>query len=254
MTKIEIAPIAGPTGNAAKVARIVAAHTVGADTRLLELEASQAFAFAGGQFVIVDSGLVLPSGKAAKRAYSILSADAEPRRWHLAVKRIPDGPCSGHLHGIDIGDEVRFTGPWGKLRPPDGATGPVLILATDTGVSAALGLVQSRAMAPLLGDTAFVWLRPSPDYFLPEGMVRACVPAACRDVQIDLLPPIGHPERIPRVRALLGDRLARGPLAHAFIAGDGAVNYALLDDLVVAGIPATRDNLESFFNMPKKSA
>src|SRR5262249_2107575 len=39
----------------------------------------------------------------------------------------------------------------------------------------------------------------------------------------------------------------------AFISGDGAVNYALLEDLNAAGICATKDNLESFFNMPKKS-
>ena len=38
------------------------------------------------------------------------------------------------------------------------------------------------------------------------------------------------------------------------IEGDGAVNYALLDDLVAAGVPATRDSVESFFIMPKKSA
>jgi hypothetical protein len=48
--------------------------------------------------------------------------------------------------------------------------------------------------------------------------------------------------------------LAPGRIARAFVAGDGAVNYALLDDLVAAGVPATRDSVESFFNMPKKSA
>jgi len=74
-------------------------------------------------------------------------------------------------------------------------------------------------------------------------------------VRFASLPPIGHPERVPHVRALLAAELARpGGLARGYLSGDGAVNYALLDDLVAAGVPATRDSVESFFNMPKKSA
>jgi hypothetical protein len=32
------------------------------------------------------------------------------------------------------------------------------------------------------------------------------------------------------------------------------VNYALLDDWVAAGIAASRDSVESFFNMPRRAA
>jgi hypothetical protein len=32
------------------------------------------------------------------------------------------------------------------------------------------------------------------------------------------------------------------------------VNYALLDDLLAAGVSVSRDSVESFFNMPRKSA
>jgi hypothetical protein len=48
--------------------------------------------------------------------------------------------------------------------------------------------------------------------------------------------------------------LLEAGIAQAFLAGDGAVNYALLDDLIAAGVPASRDSVESFFNMPRKSA
>jgi ferredoxin-NADP reductase len=51
----------------------------------------------------------------------------------------------------------------------------------------------------------------------------------------------------------LHEVLASVGIRQAFVCGDGAVNYALLDDLVAAGVPATKDHLESFFNMPKKS-
>jgi ferredoxin-NADP reductase len=236
-----------------KTARVVATEMLGADTRLLELVLAEPLGFVGGQYVIVDSGLVLDSGKAVKRAYSLLTADAVQRSFQLAVKRIPGGPCSGFVHELDVGADVRFSGPWGKFYPQNGARGPTLLLATDTGISAALGLLQSACFEPLLGRAVVIWLRAAPDYFLPEPFVRERVPTACGEFRIEGAPPVGHPERIPHARAVLADVLARAQIEQAFISGDGAVNYALLDELVRAGVTATRDNLESFFNMPRKS-
>jgi ferredoxin-NADP reductase len=238
----------------AKTALVTRTESIGPDTRLLELAPAEPLDFLGGQYLIVDSGLVLENGKAVKRAYSLLSADSERTRFQIAVKRIPSGPGSGFLHALTAGAELRFSGPWGKLFPQLGARGRTLVLATDTGISAALGLLQSARFAPLLGDTVLLWLRTAADYFLPEAWVRARIPATCSEMRIEPLPPIGHPERVPHARALFRAVLGGGRLEQGFISGDGAVNYALLDDLIAAGVPATRDNVESFFNMPKKSA
>jgi ferredoxin-NADP reductase len=239
----------------AKTARLESARMMGPDTRLLELCMDEPLGFVGGQYVIVDSGLTLPSGKAAKRAYSLLSADTEQRRFRLASKRIPQGLVSGYLHGVTVGSEMRFSGPWGKLVPqPESSSGGTFVLATDTGITAALGLLQGARFRPLLGSTVLLWLRGAPDYFLPEAFVREQIPAGCAEVRIEPFVPIGHPERAARARALFAQHVQRaGRPARAFVSGDGAVNYALLDDLLAAGVPATRDNLESFFNMPKKS-
>jgi ferredoxin-NADP reductase len=239
-----------------RFARLTAATELGPDTRLLDLTivADEPLGFLGGQYLIVDSGLVLPNGKAAKRAYSILSSDTDQRRIQVAVKRIPGGLGSGFLHEAAVGAEIKFSGPWGKMLPAEGASGATLVLATDTGITAALGLLRGRGFAPLVPRTTFLWLRTGRDYFLPDELVRSHLPASLVDVRIDALPPIDHPERLPWVRSLLGDLLRPGRLGQAFIAGDGAVNYALLDDLVAAEVPATRDSVESFFNMPKRSA
>lgn len=237
-----------------RTARVIGAEWIANETRLVHLAAAEPLGFVGGQYVIVDSGLVLDNGKAAKRAYSILSADSEQTRFQLVVMRIPGGRCSSFMHDVRVGAEVRFSGPWGKLYPPEHADGRTVVFATDTGISAALGLVQSARFAPLLPHTALIWLRTSSDYFLPEPLVRALVPAACGELRIAAIPAIGDPERVAYARALFAGVLADGPLAHGFIAGDGAVNYALLADLVTAGVPATKDHVESFFNMPKKSA
>jgi ferredoxin-NADP reductase len=167
---------------------------------------------------------------------------------------LPPGPGSGYVHDLGAGAEVTFSGPWGKMRPADDATGATLVLATDTGITAAIGLVRAARFAALRGACTLVWLRTAADYFVPESFVRARLPAELGEVQIGALPPIGHPERIATCRALLAQVQRRTALRQAFIAGDGSVNYALLDDLWAMGVPATRDSVESFFNMPKKSA
>jgi ferredoxin-NADP reductase len=245
-----------------RFATLTAAETIGRDTRVLtlELRGDEPLGFSGGQYLIIDTGLTAASGKAVKRAYSILSGDVEQRRFTLASKRLPGGPGSGYLHELPVGAEIKFSGPWGKMRPAE-LDGRTLVLATDTGVTAALGLVRGQRWAPLLPRTRLIWLRPDAAYFLPEAFVRERLPAGLGAVEIGTLPPIGHPERVAHVRALLSDDLAPGrpppggrpPLAQAFIAGDGIINYALLDDLNATGVPATRDHLESFFNMPKKA-
>ncbi len=239
-----------------RAARVVAATSVGPETRLLDLEMADGLplGFTGGQYIIVDSKLVLPNGKAAKRAYSILSEDKDQFHFQLAVKRILDGPGSEFMHRVAAGTELSFSGPWGKFYPPEGVSGATLVLATDTGITAALGLVRSRRFEPLVGSAIFIWLRASPDYFLPDSTVRQRLPSGLKDVLIDALPCIAHQERIPYARRVLRQVFERVRIHRAFISGDGVVNYALLEDLAVEGIPVTPDNLESFFNMPKRSA
>ena len=238
----------------ARQARIEAVEVIAAHTRVLHVVCSEPLGFVGGQYVIVDSGLRRADGKAVKRAYSIVSADREQSRFVLAVKQLPAGPGSSFMHGLEPGSELRFSGPWGKLVPHADARGSALVFATDTGVTAALGLLRGARFGPLIASTSFVWLRESAQCFVPDGFVRACLPAGIGSVRIGELPAGDHPERIAVARHAASDALARERPLHVFVAGDGAVNYALLDDLIAAGVPATRDNLESFFNMPKKSA
>ncbi|MEO5955562.1 MAG: FAD-dependent oxidoreductase [Nitrospiraceae bacterium] len=237
----------------AKIARVVGAERLGPDTLLLDLCAAEPLGFVGGQYLILDSRIILPSGKAVKRAYSFLTGDAEQRRFQLAVKRIPDGLGSAFVHGLAAGTDISFSGPWGKFCPREGASGRTLILATDTGITAALGFVRATRFAPLLPQALLIWLRASAEYFLPEEFVREQIPAACGEVRIEAISEVGHQDRIPQARAILCELLSRGDLAQVFIAGDGAVNQMLLDDLIAAGVAVDKDQVESFFNMPKKS-
>ena len=238
----------------AKTARVMGTERLGPDTLLLDLCATEPVGFIGGQYLILDSRIVLPNGKAVKRAYSFLTGDAEQRRFQLAVKRIPDGLGSAFVHGLDAGTDISFSGPWGKFVPREGVSGSTLILATDTGITAALGFLRATRFASLLPQARLMWLRDSAEYFLPDAFVRTQIPAACGEVRIEAIPAVGHQDRIPHVRAILHEVLSRGDLAQAFIAGDGAVNQVLFDDLLAVGVAVSKEQVESFFNMPKKSA
>lgn len=238
----------------AKTGDVVSARTVGHDARLLELEISEPLGFLGGQYMIIDSGLVALNGKAIKRAYSVISSDETQRHVQLAVQRIPNGPGSEYIHGLEAGATVSFSGPWGKFYLRDDTPGPTLVVSTDTGITAALGLIRSVRFFPLLAETMFIWLRPSVEYFLPEAFVRGLIPDTCREVRIGTIPPVGHDDRLSVVQAALRQILSGPALTRAFVSGDGAVNVTLVDDLVRAGVPVSKGSVESFFNMPKKSA
>ena len=105
----------------ARVARLVKAECLGAEARLLRFALAEGeIGFAGGQYIIVNTGIELPGGKLAKRAYSILSSDDDQREFQIAVRRIGEGPGSNFMHRIEVGAEVTFSGPWGKLVPEAG--------------------------------------------------------------------------------------------------------------------------------------
>ena len=238
----------------AKHARLVAATELSPRTRLLDLQLEQPLEFVGGQYIIVDSGEMLPNGKSCKRAYSILSSDAQQTRVRLAAYHLESGPGSSYLHRLAPDAPVTFSGPWGKFQPLPQMSGPSLVLSTDTGVTAALGLIRSKKFEAAAGATIFVWLRTSSAYFLPEAFVREQLPARLRVVRMEALPPIGHPERVPYVVHVVGELRRRIGLSQGYLVGDGAINQAVSEDLVQAGMASHRCLGEAFFNGVRKSA
>src|SRR5262249_8344974 len=131
----------------AKQARVISSTPITAETRLIELALPDGapLGFVGGQYIIVNSGVPLPGGKIAKRAYSILSRDSEQQRITLAVRRIGEGPGSNFMHRLNAGDEVPFSGPWGQFLPPaESSQGRTLVFASDTGITAALSLIRGE--------------------------------------------------------------------------------------------------------------
>jgi ferredoxin-NADP reductase len=209
-----------------RIARLLSTREIHSDTRLLRFATEDALGFTGGQYIIVNTGIAIGEGKIAKRAYSLLSSDTGQSHFEIAVRRIHNGPGSNYMLSLAEGSELAFSGPWGKLLPrvPDSANiTPTLVLATDTGITAALGLVNSAIFAPSLAATSIFWLSESDKYFLPESFVRERIPTGCKHFEVVRIPADtdGRESWLSSHQDSFLKRMLSEPPSTAFLSGDG---------------------------------
>jgi ferredoxin-NADP reductase len=237
-----------------KEARVIAVEEVAPLARAITLVPAERLDFVGGQYVIVNSGATLPDGKLAKRAYSIISPDARQEELVLAVRRIGEGPASTFMHRLRPGDVVPFSGPWGKFLADDARPRRATwLIASDTGITAALGLACGAAFAPQLATARLLWLVEDDDYFLREDFVRARLPWSLPMARV-AIPRVKHPERVATALAEIDRLLGEGLPESVFLAGDGDVLYPLRDRLIAEGVGDDVIRIESFFNNPNKKS
>jgi ferredoxin-NADP reductase len=223
-----------------KTLRILKAWAHGEATRVLEIECmTEPFGHVGGKYVIVNTGVV-SGDKPVKRAYSL--APAGPGRARVAVKRIGQG--SEALHAAPIGTELSFSGPWGKLVPEAGLAPRTLVVATDTGITAALGVVET---APV-GVVEVLWLRADDEAFLDVDHVAERIASAgsARFVHATI-PPAKAAERIASAMRLVEGRVRETGAGLVLAAGDGAVVHPLTIRLAPLEV-----RIECFFHNPER--
>ena len=238
-----------------RVARFGRAERLGPEARVLRFALAEGeLGFSGGQYIIVNTGIELAGGKLAKRAYSILSSDDDQREFQIAVRRVGEGPGSNFMHRIEVGAELTFSGPWGKFVCNGASAGPRLVFATDTGITAALGLLQGLGSCPLAEATKAVWLIESNDYFLPPSFVRSLLGRRCQDFGVAATREVGDATRVGSALAMLERSLESTLPSTAFLAGDGAVIYPMRERLIAAGMRKENIHLEAFFNNPERKA
>ncbi len=237
-----------------KKLRVVDAHLEGRSTRILEIECVEGGAFeaVGGKYVIVHTGVTL-GDKAVKRAYSLMPVGSRPGFARLAVKRL-DGPGSTALHGAKVGATFGFSGPWGKLVPEDGLGERTLLVATDTGITSALGIVEQHAGSPGPRALEVLWLTGPSEDFLDVERVRARL----ADAGVHLVcAEIGEVDSASRAGDAWHfiDARARGLQAiHVVATGDGAIVHPLKGALP-SRAPSVRDvRIECFFKKPEKKS
>lgn len=93
-----------------------------------------------GQFITI---LVPTEPRPTMRSYSIRGHDATTSQLTLRIKRIDDGLASGFIDGLQIGDEMKFIGPYGKfmLHHPEGN---FYFFSNETGLVPFLALIEKH--------------------------------------------------------------------------------------------------------------
>jgi ferredoxin-NADP reductase len=210
--------------------------------------------FRGGQYVIVDTGLELADGRRRKRAFSIISSDADSRSFTLAVYAVEGGLGADAMRRLRPGDTLTFSGPWGKLSAPEAPSeAPLWIIATDTGLSAAVGLLRSTAFDGLRGRIRFAHL----NHALTPFLERDAWCDALTDVghvYEGAIPPIGSPERPGALGGLVRAWLEHGAPQVVYLCGDGALPERVRVELADHGAVSVTVQAENFFNHPARKS
>ena len=94
------------------------------------------FKFKAGQFVMLH--LPQADGKIAQRAYSVASPDHVTDKMNLVIKYYDLGVASTWVKGLKGGEEINYTGPFGKFTFSEPAAEQVVFVCTSTGVAPSL--------------------------------------------------------------------------------------------------------------------
>jgi ferredoxin-NADP reductase len=128
------------------------------------------------------------------------------------------------------------------------------VFATDTGITAALGLLRGSRSRALADATTAVWFVESDDYFLRPSFARNSLAELCQNFGVAAAPQAGDATRVSRALTELDRSLESRLPANAFLAGDGAVIYPMRERLIAAGMQKENIHLEAFFNNPERKA
>ncbi len=225
-----------------KILRVVESRAAGPRTRVIDIACDGApFEAIGGKYIIVNTGIV--SGeKPVKRAYSLIPVEGAPDLARLTVKRLGDG--SNAMHAAEVGAELSFSGPWGKLVPEAGTPAKTLVVATDTGITSALG-IAGRKEKP----AEILWLRAEDEDFISEGEARARVEREGVRFVSAIIPPLRAAARAAAAFAHIDARAAEVGASLVIAAGDGAIVHPLIERL-----RGTEVRIECYFHNPEKKS
>ena len=77
------------------------------------------------------------------RAYSISSATYEKNVVELDVRIVPDGIGSTYLHGLEVGDPVTFTGPYGEFHLNEDPDTEIICVGGGCGMAPMKNIIYS---------------------------------------------------------------------------------------------------------------
>jgi propane monooxygenase reductase component len=151
-------------------ATVTAVEELTHDIRRLEMDVTEPadFSFVPGQYVDV-----WVPGCDLRRSFSM--ANVGDGHIELIVKRYPDGRFSSLLDGgIEPGDELRFTGPYGAFHMRD-TDRPILMVAGGSGMAPVLSLLRKLAADGCARPVRFFYgARTEQDLFYVDEIAELC--------------------------------------------------------------------------------
>ena len=106
---------------------------------VFEVEDAGSFSYVPGQFASLTADI---NGSPITRAYSYASP-ACGSRIELCLNRVPEGKFSPYLFGMQPGDRIQMTGPWGGFifrQPVEDS----ILVATGTGIVPFRAMLQDQ--------------------------------------------------------------------------------------------------------------
>lgn len=209
--------------------RVAGAEHVAADIRMLRLRRADGGTlppFVPGSHVVVDCG-------DRRNAYSLTGDGIEPEEYTISVLRRPDGDGgSVFLHGIEVGDVLRASGPRSAF-PPVASAHHHLLVAGGIGITPLLSHVRAARQ----------WGRSFRLYYAHRPGAGAHVAELRRLCGDRLREYTGRADLTRAVRA----ELRASPLGtHLYACGPGGMLDDVRDGAAEAGWPADRVHVERF--------
>lgn len=263
-----------------KQVTVVAKTIIGDDTAVLRFEVQEGgpLGFVGGQYLFFDTGLPHKEpGKTLKKAYSILSPDSNQEAFSIAVKRLADGPGSAYMNALKVGDSLKVSGPYGRLaqelpapdevvdepqwpnydksrakEPGFNSMKPTrLVVATDTGITAAIGLLNGARYKRYLYETQLIWVAENARDFLGIDGANRYLPHQLGEFRFF---DGGSSHDAGRdADAKFYHALGQAEAQRVYLIGDGRLLSRFAAKLAEAGTAEDAMAFEYFFNRTPKS-
>jgi Na+-transporting NADH:ubiquinone oxidoreductase subunit F len=107
---------------------------------VLELDEPEGIQEHPGQFIRLE---VPSEGGKVDRAYSISSTASQKGKIELIVRLIPEGVGSLYVHGLEVGEHVVLTGPYGEFELSEDPSVEVICVGGGSGMSAVKNVIYS---------------------------------------------------------------------------------------------------------------
>jgi len=228
-----------------KRAMVVEAALVapGAQRVRLRMSDGEKLGHRAGHYVLLHAHVA--DGSVVKRAYSIASPPAEDPHFEFCVRLVPDHPASTFVHALRTGDEISFSGPWGKFVVDDEARDLTLV-ATGTAISCTGAILRDELACPRSRRVRLFWgLRSEQDAHGRKRLDELVHAHPRFSYAVALSRPAEITTPPTRVTDLLRESVSTEALY--YLAGNGAMIADAEDILYTAGIPLSSIRKEVFF-------